>query len=247
MFGIDDVIIGAIVTGVINAAVSERRNKQQRAEAQRQMEFQEQQTSTAYQRAMADMGAAGLNPMLAGKLGGAQSGAGAQASLEDSGAAGLSGASQALSLAQGIQSIKQSRAAEDQAAATAAKLRSETLDKDLNTAWRIQEVERSRAQSSEAFQRQVTEAQRPALMKQQEEMLKTVRNLKEVELDVANTSFSADVARRKAEARKAELGIPAAEAEAKFYKSDVGSYSPAIRQAIDVVRGVTSAVSAGRR
>jgi hypothetical protein len=47
--------------------------------AKRQMSFQDRMSSTAYQRAMEDMRKAGLNPILAGKLGGASTPPGAKA------------------------------------------------------------------------------------------------------------------------------------------------------------------------
>lgn len=54
-------------------------------EAEKNREFQEMMSNTSYQRAMADMRRAGLNPILAAKLGGASTPAGAMANIPDLG------------------------------------------------------------------------------------------------------------------------------------------------------------------
>lgn len=58
-------------------------NKAQAKQAQKQMDFQEKMSSTAYQRATADMKMSGINPMLAYAQGGASTPGGAQADMSD--------------------------------------------------------------------------------------------------------------------------------------------------------------------
>lgn len=77
--GIGDVLTGGAIS---DAKAMERANEQNVALARDQMAFQERMSNSAYQRAMDDMGKAGLNPMLAFSQGGASTPSGAMAHVE---------------------------------------------------------------------------------------------------------------------------------------------------------------------
>lgn len=96
IFGIDDMAFATMGAGILNAGSSlfggmmgqSGQNSANAAmmqfnaqQAQMNRDFQERMSSTAYQRAMADMQAAGLNPILAANLGGASTPGGGQGSV----------------------------------------------------------------------------------------------------------------------------------------------------------------------
>lgn len=84
--------VGSITgDGLLSFGGTALSNKQAADESAENRAFQERMSNTAYQRAMADMRAAGLNPILAGKLGGASTPYGSMANFHDLGQSYASG------------------------------------------------------------------------------------------------------------------------------------------------------------
>lgn len=149
--------LGAILTaaaplvgGALGFAGNERTNASNAHQAAANRDFQERMSSTSYQRAVADMKAAGLNPALAYSQGGASSPGGAQATMTNS-LAGGGGAAEAGLRIQEIQNMKATREATQ---AQAAKTGAETAQINLESMARLQEIQQRIALMGE----QVTDA-----------------------------------------------------------------------------------------
>jgi hypothetical protein len=79
----DPATIASSAAAVASLIGGERRNRAQEQLSSAQMAFQREMSDTAYQRQVKDLKAAGINPMLASKLGGASTPMGSQAILQD--------------------------------------------------------------------------------------------------------------------------------------------------------------------
>jgi hypothetical protein len=82
----------SIVGGLLGNRGQRAANAANAQLAHNQMQFQESMSRTAYQRQVADMKAAGINPMLSAKMGGASTPSGQTAVMQNTAKAGIEGA-----------------------------------------------------------------------------------------------------------------------------------------------------------
>lgn len=199
--------------------------------------------NSSYQRAVRDMTAAGLSPMLAYSQGGAPVPAGpGSPSLENTVGAGVASAAQGASMVGGFQQMAQSAATTEQLEAQTEKIRTETMSHEVNTAYRAEELKRLAA---EAKERGVSADVAKRTQNATESGRIAENALKELEREQKTKTFDSDVAQRKAESKLRELDIPRSEGEAEFWKK-TGEMSPWIKTILQLMQAGSSARSFSR-
>ncbi|AXQ65857.1 MAG: DNA pilot protein [Microviridae sp.] len=178
----DPILGAALIGGAVSGYGQYRANRETRASTGRQMAFQERMSNTAHQRQMADLKAAGINPMLSAKLGGATSPAGASYRASNVGASAVEGFGK-------VSSARQAQAQTRQIGAQTGLTRAQTEKAIIETRTKIPAEVRKLNQEGILAQARVNQTQaetaiktiQKALLQDDQKMLKKL-NLSQMQL-----------------------------------------------------------------
>nr|QJB21000.1 MAG: DNA pilot protein [Microvirus sp.] len=227
--------IGSIATGLLGQKGANDRNEQQMAMTREQMEWQERMSNTAHQREVADLNAAGLNPILSAR-GGASTGSPVGIpQMENAMGTGIASAQQAKLIAA---QVAQAESAAELNQASAMKARAE--------AWQTSNYAGPEAEARTSSARSVVDLNERrgheinAAIRFIDEQIKTEGTKRVLHMSDAALN-DAKQALVDLEAKHSQLGLNRAGVESKFYSEGaLGELNPTLKTVLDILKGISS-------
>lgn len=219
---------GSLISGGLGFLGQQSTNRQQVDLANQQMQFQQNMSGTAYQRAVSDMKAAGLNPMLAYSQGGASTPMGSMPVVQNASMAGVQSAAMAAS----IEKTKaDTRVSDSQAALNAVQAQKVAQDTKVGVSTASNLDMQTKKISAEILNvPEIGNELRSRMSLQGASTRKVASEI--LNIDASTVSEKNRAALLSAQAKLSELGIPEASnlarAQSSWWKRNVSPYLPDI-------------------